>query len=298
MAVLRELETHTGIIVAAGFGRFEFAHLSAQEFLCASFISRSPIPDLLKSYLTEYPAPVAVACALSSQPDLFLHQMLKRHLIDKFKNKEDVFYAIEQGNQLAFDLFGADTSSTLYSFLTRMELERPAFRLSKEFGEALLLIHAFYYRRYTKEIDESIDRIMDWEECKDALQLYLENNKVIAYSLTRHIACLVVDHIFRSIYEEVAGPWPDENEKSKVLPVAIIPKFRAKDGPVYADAFNSEQEANVEEYIKYNVSSTPFCIIESGRHRRRTTGGICEVCGNSVVERFRKKPSVGFRLHR
>ena len=77
--VAKELETHTGIIVATGFEQFEFAHLSIQEFLCANYISRSPYPDLLKTYLSDYPAPVAVACALSSNPSLFFVEMINRH---------------------------------------------------------------------------------------------------------------------------------------------------------------------------------------------------------------------------
>jgi len=42
--ILGEIETHTGIVVAAGFDRFEFALLSVQEYLCANYISRSPFP--------------------------------------------------------------------------------------------------------------------------------------------------------------------------------------------------------------------------------------------------------------
>lgn len=291
--VLREIETHTGIVVAAGFNRFEFAHLSVQEFLCANFIVRSPIPSLLKTYLAEYPAPVAVACALSSQPDQFLDQMLRRHLIEKFKNPEDFFHSLENENQLSLDLFGADTSNTLYSFLSRLELEQPVFRGSRYLGEAILLIHAFYYRRYSRRVDRTIERLSTTPTCQAALAEFLSERAWDAYGITRQTAVVFVDQIFVELYEEIAGPWPEEHPKADILPVAMIPKRLLRKAGVQISRAASSDEIN--DRIKRNISGTPFCSLETGRHRRRNASSICEVCGNRPIdprpERFVPRPS-------
>ncbi|PXA83819.1 hypothetical protein DMC47_42200 [Nostoc sp. 3335mG] len=287
VSVLGEIETHTGIVVSAGFNRFEFAHLSVQEYLCANFISRSPVPEFLRLYLTEYPAPVAVACALSSQPGIFIHQMIKRHLVDKFRNPEDFFYSIEIGNQLTFDLFGSDTSNTLTSFLTRLELEQPIFRASPEFGEALLLLFAFYYRRYNKKIDDAIDKLASSEFSQEALRMRFANSSWKAISLTRHTAALNIDQLFISIYEEIAGPWPRSDPKAKILPIALIPKRILSSAGIAVVPTDEAEEDLI--FIKRNISGTPFCMIESGKHRRRSSNSSCEICGNNPYERTHRK---------
>lgn len=276
--VLREIETHTGVIVAAGFDRFEFAHLSVQEFLCANFISRSPFPELVKSYLSEYPAPVAVACALSSQPDIFLSQMFRRHLVDKFRNPDDFFYRIDHGDQLVFDLFGDDTGQTLASFLSRLDLERPSFRGTTELGECILLIHAFYYRRYNKLIDDMLARLRSMDTWVDALKIYFADRQWVAYSLTKNTAAIFVDHIFMEMFEEVAGPWPENTPKRDILPVAMFPKklLRLLKVPIAADSLQDEELLR----IRKNISGTPFCFIENGKHKRKNYRSACEVCGN------------------
>ena len=61
--VAHEIESHTGIIVDISRDRFEFSHLSIQEYLCAYHIVREPHSEMLGSYLEAYPAPVAIATA-------------------------------------------------------------------------------------------------------------------------------------------------------------------------------------------------------------------------------------------
>ena len=44
--VAREIESHTGIIMAGQKGRYEFCHLSLQEYLAANYIVRAPIKSV------------------------------------------------------------------------------------------------------------------------------------------------------------------------------------------------------------------------------------------------------------
>lgn len=73
--VAHELETHTGIFVEVGTV-FEFSHLSLQEFLTASYLVRQPLSKAFIRYLTAKPAPLAVAAALSTRPEIWLSQLL------------------------------------------------------------------------------------------------------------------------------------------------------------------------------------------------------------------------------
>ncbi len=66
--VVSEIESHSGIIAAAGAAAYEFEHLSIQEFLCADYLIREPHAEHLVDYMVAYPAPVAISIALSSNP--------------------------------------------------------------------------------------------------------------------------------------------------------------------------------------------------------------------------------------
>lgn len=70
--VAQEIVSHTGLIVQAGFDRYEFSHLSLQEFFCAHHILRDPMKETLLRYLAIYPAPLAIAATMSVDPGVFL----------------------------------------------------------------------------------------------------------------------------------------------------------------------------------------------------------------------------------
>jgi NACHT domain len=112
--VVREIESHTGIIVECGNG-FEFSHLSIQEYLTANYIVRAPHNDILKSYLEEYPAPVAVAVTLSSTPSKWLASLLLNKKVSKYFRKH-----------------------SLDRFIKRLSLETPYFEADRELGYAIL----------------------------------------------------------------------------------------------------------------------------------------------------------------
>jgi len=76
--VVQELETHTGLIAYAGESRYEFSHLSLQEYLCADYLVRDQFASNLILYLHEYPSPVAVAVSLSSNPSAWFAALILR----------------------------------------------------------------------------------------------------------------------------------------------------------------------------------------------------------------------------
>lgn len=111
--VVEELESHTGIVTMGSAYTFEFSHLSLQEYLCADYLVRQPISERTWQYLAEYPAPLAVATALSSDPGLWL----------------------------ATVVLNASTkilAEAARGLVTRLVLERPGFSRSEEMGVTLL----------------------------------------------------------------------------------------------------------------------------------------------------------------
>jgi hypothetical protein len=103
--VFAELETHTGIIVEAGFDRYEFSHLSLQEFLTADYLVRDRLTDETSRQMIRNPAPLAISVAMSSNPS----QRLAAILLSPARNKD----------------LG---SLNLESFFSRVTQERAVFR--------------------------------------------------------------------------------------------------------------------------------------------------------------------------
>jgi hypothetical protein len=114
--VAAELEAHTGIIVASGNG-FEFSHLSLQEYLCGYYLVRQPFGEAIARYLHDYPAPVAIAVALSSDPSEWLAQAVSRAGV-------------------------LDNPQSVRSFVQRLGLEHPLFSRSLRLGDAILKLMA------------------------------------------------------------------------------------------------------------------------------------------------------------
>ncbi len=125
--VVEELETHTGIIQASGASSFEFAHLSLQEYLAADHLVRSPYPENLPKYLSDYPAVLSIAVALSSDPSQWLSSLV-----------------LPSWNRARLGRDG------LAVFNERLRLERPYFRETPFLGTAVWLL------------DESLGRDIDW----------------------------------------------------------------------------------------------------------------------------------------
>lgn len=63
--VAQELETHNGIIVESGLGRYEFFHLTIQEYLAAGYIVEGVRDQRLAEFFNVSPSTVAIAVAMA-----------------------------------------------------------------------------------------------------------------------------------------------------------------------------------------------------------------------------------------
>ena len=104
-----EIESHTGIVVEAGFDSFEFSHKSIQEYLTAEYIVRSATFTLLRRHLERLPTELAIAVSISADSTQYLSALV-----------------------LTF-LHAARPSTTfLQKFLTRLAQESPDIYSCKE----------------------------------------------------------------------------------------------------------------------------------------------------------------------
>jgi DNA polymerase III delta prime subunit len=112
-----EIQTHTGIIVIGPHDTYEFSHLSIQEYLCANYLLRAPLPPKLTDYIQSYCAPLAVAVALSSRPGEWFANLV-----------------FSRGNLPAFN------DACIISLISRISTEQPFFELSEQLGLAILAL--------------------------------------------------------------------------------------------------------------------------------------------------------------
>lgn len=111
--VAQEIVSHTGLVVQVSFDQYEFSHLSLQEYLCAHHMLRDPLKGTLLKYLATYPAPLAIAAAMSTNPSSFL-----------------ALLALSEERE-----FGAPRWEV---FLGRLALETPRFTFGVDFGLGVL----------------------------------------------------------------------------------------------------------------------------------------------------------------
>ena len=119
--VVSEIETHTGLILQSGYEHFEFAHKSLQEFLTAEYLVKLPTIPNAWAILSKLPNELAVAIAISSSPSDYLSELvLSRFFIHTL------------------------TEDFLRTFLTRLLIEKPEFKVSVKLDLALILLYSRY----------------------------------------------------------------------------------------------------------------------------------------------------------
>jgi hypothetical protein len=128
--VVREVESHTGLIVEAAYDTYEFAHKSLQEYLAASFIVKLPE---LPTQLRHFPHEAALAVALSSHPTKYLTIILRN----------------------AATWSAAEFAQFSEIFIRRMWIERVDFVESDSLGVHILWL---YWRKYHYTKTEAKER--------------------------------------------------------------------------------------------------------------------------------------------
>jgi hypothetical protein len=148
-AVASEIESHTGIVVEVGYKEFEFSHLSIQEYLAAEHAVRLPTSKDHRRLLERSPATMAVAVALSSEPDLLFAELS--------------------------DALPAD--DLLYVFIERVLQERPMFLGGEPLGSAALkMMERFGFQDNSSTLSLLIE-LTDYPEVGPSLRHFIDWTK-------------------------------------------------------------------------------------------------------------------------
>lgn len=123
--VVREIQSHTGLIVNSGFQRVSFAHKSLQEYLTASFMMK--LPYLHGLALAKLPNECAVTVSISSRPNIMF-----RTLVRDIANPEPLM------KLRVHEYIEGTSASFIPAFLSRLVQERPMFSESEDLGLALI----------------------------------------------------------------------------------------------------------------------------------------------------------------
>ncbi len=159
--VLQEIESHTGIIAESGAQDFEFSHLTIQEYLCAHHLVRLPFPKrYVALYMGHYPAPIAVATAMSSSP----LQWLSGVLLDP-------------------SVLGGVRVENITSFLDRLALESPGLFNAPGVGFCILAL----VFKGSEEGGASENAILD------RVERMVRSSHMVAFSLLDAICCYRID---------------------------------------------------------------------------------------------------------
>lgn len=152
--VIAEIEGHTGLILEGGYHRYEFAHKSIQEFLCAEHLVKLPvIPELkiLSSLANEF----AIAVTISSNPSYYFTELVLNHFVSQHVGE-----------------------SFITNFVNRLILEKPDFNTSKELGFALVVLYTLF-----KQTELSQLKLFDYDlpgQFEQFVDLIFARNKRIS----------------------------------------------------------------------------------------------------------------------
>jgi GTPase SAR1 family protein len=117
--IVREIEGHNGLIIQTSQDTFEFSHKSIHEYLVAEYISRMGTLPKKSSLLLSIPNELAIATALSSEPNLFLFRLFVKYL-----------------------KINANNPAFVYAFLNRIHVEKPDFRVESILGFTLAYLYS------------------------------------------------------------------------------------------------------------------------------------------------------------
>jgi GTPase SAR1 family protein len=147
--VIIELETHTGLIMQAGYKKYEFAHKSIQEFLCSEHMVKLPtIPGFDQLY--QMPNELAIAITISSNPSQYFAEVVLNRLapVRFFRNRSQ----IRQDRLRAKRQSEGGRNEFITTFVNRLVLEKPDFNNSDVVGLAIIVLYTLFKETETSQL--------------------------------------------------------------------------------------------------------------------------------------------------
>jgi hypothetical protein len=177
--VVREIESHTGLIVEVAFEVYEFAHKAIQEYLAAEFVLR--LPSYPKNLSLSLPNEMALATAMSSDSARYFCVVI------------DSAIASESSSNLV---------SFTSPFLRRLLLEKVDFKADQELGYSVVVLYSetFFLGRQLR---------LPFTVESDSFSEFLKLSTVRASIHTAIRLALIREHLDETL--EIT--WPDEQRK-------------------------------------------------------------------------------------
>ncbi len=124
--VVKEIESHNGLIIQVGQDSYEFAHLSLQEYMVGDYITKLPFIPNDNETLIKIPNELAISAAISVKPSFFLF-----------------FLFIQQLKEIAL------TPSFINPFIERLNIEKPDFDNHGVFALTAIYLYSEFCRKYS-----------------------------------------------------------------------------------------------------------------------------------------------------
>jgi hypothetical protein len=131
--VVRELETHTGLVVQSGYDEYEFAHKSLQEYLSAEYLVKLPSIPSEQEVLSTLANELALAISISSNATDYFSELLLTRLTKVVLTKEFT-----------------------KAFLSRLLLEKPQFNSSFKIALGLIQLYSSNIEDYVTRQEYSL----------------------------------------------------------------------------------------------------------------------------------------------
>lgn len=157
--VIREIESHNGILSLAGPGMYEFSHLSIQEYLCAEYLVKIPLSRTIE-YFIQYPEIIAITISLSREPDQWLASTITS------------FEMWEHNHSIKDKTY----KEIIYKLLNRILIEKPIFNVSKELGYAALYL--LFKLSKDSEIYPVLSNFISQKNVLDSLSISLQEYRI------------------------------------------------------------------------------------------------------------------------
>jgi len=144
--VVREIETHTGIIVCISRDEYEFAHKSTQEYLTGEYLVKLPsIPTNVRTLL-KLPNELAIAVSLSSSASLYLTSIIQGRISPlvshMFRSKGSLKTLLIQTPKIPprHKVEFNDLSNFIVTFCGRLLIEKPDIPRTSVISVSLILL--------------------------------------------------------------------------------------------------------------------------------------------------------------
>jgi hypothetical protein len=206
-AVVREVESHTGLIQQAGVGRYEFVHLVIQEYLTAMHAGR--MSNVVRHLVPPYPNEMALVVANSVSPDELLEEVL--------------LYVLQPGR--------ADLSISFFiTFLERLAIERPRFRPSARLGWVFMGLLSVVTEpllsdtlSFTRPFPSAFTRFFAAAEVQQSFRLAAAEADVSQHGSARRI----MPRAHTSVPPELTKQWKLRTGAGFVVPAMVSSVFRS-----------------------------------------------------------------------